>query len=232
MVNYKYAGDKAVLIEFENEISEEINEKVRKLDFAINEYLAETIEETVPAYRSILVYYDPLKVSLKNLINDLKSLEKSSSKYEIPVPRQLEIPVVYGGEFGPDLKYVADYNSLNPEEVIKKHSSGQYRVYLLGFTPGFPYLGGLSDQLVTPRHKNPRKKILAGSVGIAGSQTGIYPLDSPGGWRIIGRTPLDLFDPDSAEPFLFQQGDLIKFKRISKKDYQQKKIKYDIRKEV
>lgn len=223
MANYKYAGDQAVLIEFENRISAEINEKVRELDFAINQYLAETIQETVPAYHSILVYYDPLKVSLKELISSLKGLEKSSSEYEIPEPGHLEIPVVYGGESGPDLKYVAEYNNLTPEEVIAKHTSGKYRVYMLGFTPGFPYLGGLSEQLATPRHKNPRKKILAGSVGIAGCQTGIYPINSPGGWRIIGRTPLDLFSPDSKNPFLFKQGDLVNFKRIASKDYQKEK---------
>ncbi|MFW5791017.1 MAG: 5-oxoprolinase subunit PxpB [Bacillota bacterium] len=220
MATYKCAGDKAILIEFDYKISEEINERVRRLDIAINQHLVDSIIETVPAYHSILVYYNPLLVDSKELISKLKSLEESKSEDEIPEPRQLDIPVVYGGEFGPDLKYVADHNNLTPEEVIKKHTSGRYRVYMLGFTPGFAYLGGLSDQLAAPRHNNPRGKIPAGSVGIAGSQTGIYPITSPGGWRIIGRTPLELFKPDSDQPFLFKQGDIVNFKKIDKADYQ------------
>lgn len=225
MPNYKYVGDKAVLIEFENRISEEINEEVRKLDIAINRSLQDFIIETVPAYNSILLYYNPLDVDIKDLLSKLKSLEKTTSDFEIPEPGKLEIPLIYGGEYGPDLKYVAEYNNLSEAEVIEKHLAGEYRVYMLGFTPGFPYLGGLSAQLATPRHKNPRKKILAGSVGIAGSQTGIYPITSPGGWRIIGRTPLDLFNPAAEKPFLFKQGDIIKFKKINQAEY--KKIRDD-----
>ena len=228
MANYKYAGDRAILIEFENKISPEINEKVRKLDLAINQSMSETVLETIPAYHSILVYYDPLKVNLEELLDDLKDLESFSLEYEINQPRELEIPVIYGGEFGPDLDYVAEYNNLTPEEVIDKHSSIGYRVYMLGFTPGFPYLGGLPEQLATPRHKDPRGKILAGSVGIAGGQTGIYPITSPGGWRIIGRTPYDLFKPDSDEPFLFQQGDLVKFKKIDSNEYEKIKTEFSI----
>ncbi len=219
MPKYKYVGDKAVLIEFDNKISEEINEEVRKLDIAINKFLKNLIVETVPAYNSILLYYDPLDVNIKDLLNKLKNLEKSKYNFEIPEPRKLEIPLIYGGEYGPDLEYVAEYNNLTKEEVIEKHIAGEYRVYMLGFTPGFPYLGGLPDELATPRHKNPRGKIIAGSVGIAGSQTGIYPITSPGGWQIIGRTPLDLFIPDSDNPFLFQHGDIVEFKKINRKEY-------------
>ena len=137
----------------------------------------------------------------------------------LPSPRQVVIPVVYGGDFGPDLSFVAAHNHLSPEEVVTIHSTGRYPVYMLGFTPGFPYLGGLSEKIQAPRLKTPRTHVPAGTVGIANNQTGIYPVASPGGWRLIGRTPLKLFNPGAAAPFLIHPGDLITFRAISPSEY-------------
>jgi KipI family sensor histidine kinase inhibitor len=131
----------------------------------------------------------------------------------------IEIPTLYGGDSGPDLDYVASHNGLTPEEVVQIHASGTYRIYMLGFTPGFPYLGGMDERIATPRLETPRTKISGGSVGIAGAQTGIYPIDSPGGWQIIGRTPLALYDPQREEPILLQAGESIRFVPIDQETY-------------
>lgn len=235
MANYKFVGDKGILVEFEKKIALEVHEQVRKMDAAVNSFLADKVLETIPSYHSILVFYDPLEIEVNNLLAELKQLEKSCSEMSPENQRHLEIPVLYGDEFGPDLDYVAEYNDLTPEEVIDLHSSQKYRVYMLGFTPGFPYLGGLPERLATPRRKNPTQKVIAGSVGIAGDQTGIYPISSPGGWRIIGNTPLSLFVPEAQDPFLFKPGDIIEFKAIDRNCYQvlsEKTWDEDERKEI
>ena len=131
----------------------------------------------------------------------------------------IEVPVLYGGEYGPDIENIASHNNLSVEEVIKIHTSGEYLVYMLGFTPGFPYLGGMDKRIATPRLTTPRTKIPAGSVGIAGEQTGLYPIESPGGWQLLGRTPLNFFDPMKENPFIVTSGQYIKFTAISKKEY-------------
>ena len=141
-------------------------------------------------------------------------------KTEVPNPSTLEIPVVYGGEYGPDLEYVAEHNGISTEEVVEIHHSSSYLIYMLGFVPGFPYLGGMSEKIATPRLKSPRVAIPAGSIGIAGAQTGIYPLESPGGWQLIGRTPLKLFDPGKEDPFLPKPGHYLKFFPIEEKDFE------------
>ena len=140
-------------------------------------------------------------------------------KVEIPPSDVLEIPVLYGGEMGPDLAFVAQNAGISEEEVVKIHTSTEYLIYMLGFTPGFTYLGGMSDKIATPRLKQPRVKIPAGSVGIAGKQTGVYPVDSPGGWQLIGRTPVKMYDPDREVPILPQAGQYIKFKAVSQAEY-------------
>lgn len=131
-----------------------------------------------------------------------------------------EVPVCYGGEFGPDLEEVAAHHVLDIEEVIQLHCIPLYQVYMIGFTPGFAYLGGLDERLHTPRKNEPRKKVLAGSIGIADQQTGIYPIDSPGGWQLIGRTPLRVFDPDRETPFLIQAGDFVRFRPITEMEFE------------
>ncbi len=138
---------------------------------------------------------------------------------DLPAPKTLEIPVLYGGEDGPDLEWVAGYHNATPQEIIRRHTEPTYRVYMIGFTPGYPYMGELPDNLVTPRRETPRTKIAKGSVGIARKQTGIYPVASPGGWQLIGRTPIKLFAPGRSNPFLYQAGDRIKFRPISPEEY-------------
>jgi len=216
---YKIAGDRGIVVEFENEISEKVNSKVRNMFLAIEKSEIKGVEEVIPTYRSLLVLYDPLVINGMDLLTELKALEKNIKPTEIEKPKTIEIPVVYGGKFGPDLEFVAQHNNLSVEEVIKIHTERKYLIYMLGFTPGFPYLGGMSKKIATPRLENPRTKIPEGSVGIAGNQTGIYPIESPGGWRLIGRTPLKLFDPYGKQPFLLQAGDYLKFVSVNEQHY-------------
>ena len=149
----------------------------------------------------------------------LTEIEKDLGAIDLPKPRIVEIPTIYGGEFGEDLGFVAEHNGLSEDQVIKIHSSIDYRIYMLGFTPGFSYLGGMSEKIAAPRLKTPRTKIPGGSVGIAGKQTGIYPMESPGGWQLIGRTPVKLYDPSSETPIILQAGDYIRFIPIDKDEY-------------
>ncbi|QZY54188.1 5-oxoprolinase subunit PxpB [Crassaminicella profunda] len=216
---YLIAGEKALVIEFGNEISEKINSKVRAMMIAIEKNNIEGIIEMTPTYRSLMVHYDPLKKDYHSLLKQLQLLESQMDKIEIPLPEVIEIPTVYGKEFGPDIENVAKHNGLTVEEVIKIHTSREYLIYMLGFTPGFPYLGGMNEKIATPRLKTPRTKISGGSVGIAGSQTGIYPIDSPGGWQLIGKTPLKLYDAYRESPILLGSGNYIKFVAIDENTY-------------
>lgn len=217
---YLLSGDKGLVVEFGNEISEAVNQKVRNVYLAIQKNRIPGIYEMTPTYRSLLIQYNPLEIEVDRLINDLEQIEKSLDSIELPKPRIVEIPTIYGGEFGEDLGFVAEHNGLSEDEVIKIHSSVDYRIYMLGFSPGFPYLGGMSEKIETPRLKTPRTKIPAGSVGIAGKQTGIYPMESPGGWQLIGRTPLKLYDPVRETPIMLQAGDYIRFVPIDRDEYE------------
>jgi len=153
------------------------------------------------------------------LLEKLRGTEKNFDSIKLPEPSVINIPVLYGGDYGPDIDEVAKLNNLSPEEVILIHSSVTYPVYMIGFTPGFCYLGGLDDRISAPRKKNPGLNIPAGSVGIAGNQTGIYPIDSPGGWQIIGRTPVNLFDPGRKPEFLISAGDCVKFYPVGRDQF-------------
>lgn len=214
------AGDRALVVEFGNAIDEKLNERVQFLNKNIEKAGVKGVVETVPTFRSLMVIYDPAAVSFEKLKKVLEYIPADGSKEEKEERRVIEIPVCYGGEFGEDLPDVAAHTGLSEEEVIRLHSARAYNIYMLGFLPGFPYLGGLDKRLHTPRLQNPRTRIPAGSVGIGGEQTGIYPLDSPGGWRLIGRTPLKLYDPDREEPFLYQASDYIRFVPITKEEYE------------
>lgn len=216
---YLNAGDKALVIEFSDKISDEVNSKVRSMMIAINQRKLECIVEMIPTYRSLMINYNPLKIEYDELINSLKDIEQNLGNIEIPPPKIIKIPTLYGGEYGPDIENVSKHNNLSIDEVIKIHSSKEYLIYMLGFTPGFPYLGGMDERLETPRLQVPRTKIPAGSVGIASKQTGIYPIDSPGGWQLIGRTPLKLFDINKENPFLLSAGSYIKFTPITKEEF-------------
>lgn len=211
-------GDRALLVELGDGISPLINKKVRELFLAIERHEIEGVMELVPAYRSLLITYDPLKITLPGLKESINHLKETMDRTQIPEPRTLKIPVVYGGEYGPDLQWVARYHQITPEEAIRLHTASTYRVYMIGFTPGFAYMGELPDTIATPRKETPRTSVPRGSVGIAQSQTGVYPAESPGGWQIIGRTPLRLFDPAKWPPTPLEMGDLVKFFPIKEEE--------------
>jgi len=214
-------GDRSVLVELGDKISPEVNRRVREFYVILLENPIEGLLEIVPAYRSLLIIYNPLKLDLVMIKNRMEDLQKKIGEIKIPEPKKLEIPVVYGGEYGPDMEWVARYHNIRVEEVIQLHTGTTYQVYMIGFMPGFPYLGELPEGLATPRRETPRTVIPQGSVAIAQRQTGIYPVESPGGWQILGRTPLKLFNPLHSPPTLLEMGDLVRFFSIGEKEFKQ-----------
>ena len=213
------AGDSSLLIEFGNEISPEINQKMKTTVKLMKEQHIEGVVDMIPAFCSLLINYDPRVISYEELYDRMKALVKVEVKAEAGVKRVFEIPVCYGGAYGPDIENIAEHAGLSVEEVIKIHSSRDYLIYMLGFLPGFTYLGGLDERIHTPRLANPRLKINAGSVGIGGSQTGIYPLDSPGGWQLMGMTPVKTYDPEIEVPILMEAVDYIRFVPVDEEEY-------------
>ena len=179
----------------------------------------EGIVDVIPAFCSLLINYDPRVLSYEELKERMEHLLKMETKTEATRKRIFEIPVCYGGEYGPDIENIAEHAGLSVEEVIKIHSSKDYLIYMIGFLPGFTYLGGLDERIHTPRLASPRLKIRAGSVGIGGSQTGIYPLDSPGGWQLMGMTPVRTYDPERQTPILVEAGDYIRFIPIDEEEF-------------
>ncbi len=208
---FLHAGDQALVIELGDAIDPDLNRRVRNLRLAIENAEVTGVFDLVPSYRSLLVYYDPIRTSAKDLENALARIESKVDEASLEKPRVVYIPTLYGGEYGPDLEFVAEHGGVPADEVVEAHSGIHYLIYMVGFSPGFPYLGGLDERLHTPRLETPRTEIQAGSVGIAGSQTGVYPVASPGGWRLIGRTPLKLFDPGVNPPSLLVAGDYVRF---------------------
>ena len=215
----KISSDTSLTIEFGSEISYEINSRIRAFDKALAAQEIEGIVETVPTYCSLTIHYEPELIRYNDLRAKLETLLAGSYEGQSGPAAVVEIPVLYGGEYGLDLDYVAEHNGLTAKQVIDLHSGGEYLVYMLGFTPGFSYLGGMDERLATPRLKTPRVLIPGGSVGIAGAQTGIYPMDSPGGWQLIGRTPVKLYDPRREQPILLDAGEYIKFRAIDQAEY-------------
>lgn len=205
------AGDAAILIEFADEINDAINDRVHALADALRAQARPEIRDLVPAYASLLVCYDPRGVSFEEMGTIVQNALDILAMNPPLAPRLIEIPTRYGGEFGPDLAFVAQHNHIAEEDVIQLHTSVVYRVYFVGFLPGFAYLGSLPAPIAAPRMETPRARVPAGSVGIAGRQTGVYPLESPGGWRIIGRTELSLFEPHRDPPTLLRPGDRVRF---------------------
>jgi inhibitor of KinA len=204
-------GDSTMLVQFGDEIDIKINQRVHALANLISNLSINGVVETVPAYATLLVHYDPLILSFAQIKNLLREKIDRIQENESRKPRRVEVPVRYGGELGPDLEFVASHCGLRVEDVIRIHSRQIYTIFMMGFTPGFPYMGKLDDLLTTPRLETPRTRVPAGTVAMAGTQTGIYSIDSPGGWQLIGWTPLKLFDPASESPFLFSPGDEVKF---------------------
>ena len=221
-------GDNGILIRLDEDISYDTNRLVQSMSCEIESESICGLQEIIPSYNSILILYDPLVITYDSIISHVNILWNKMNKILLPNGGLIHIPVLYGLDMGTDLQYVADYNHLTIQQVITIHSSTDYLIYMLGFTPGFPYLGGMSKKISTPRLEKPRVNILEGSVGIAGDQTGIYPLKSPGGWRIIGRTPLRLFDPTRNPPFLLKAGQYIRFVPVDKEEYE--KISLEVEK--
>ncbi len=217
---FRVTGDCGLLVEYGDAIDPAVNHKVRSMAIVLQNHMPAGVIEIVPTYRSILICYDPSITNPSILKATLTDWESGLAKIEIPPPKVVEIPVCYGGTYGPDIAHVAQSHHLTVQEVIDLHSEPEYLIYMVGFTPGFPFLGGLPEVLHTPRLKTPRTRVPRGSVGIANGQTGIYPIASPGGWQLIGNTPITLFAPARANPFLYQAGDLIRFIPISADEYQ------------
>ncbi|UOQ94574.1 5-oxoprolinase subunit PxpB [Halobacillus shinanisalinarum] len=226
-MNYSLSplGDQAIVITVSDEINEDAQNKVRILSHLFDQEKPDWMVEYIPAFTTVTLFYNPLQLAsdgvapyseVKKKVESLLSTVKAG---EAESARTIEIPVCYGGEFGPDLEFVAEHNNLSTKEVIDIHSSGEYTVYMIGFAPGFPFIGGMSEKIAAPRRDSPRLAIPERTVGIAGMQTGVYPIETPGGWQLIGRTPMRLFTPEQETPSLLRAGDLITFKEISEEEY-------------
>jgi len=218
-VRYLLAGERGLVVEFGNAVSLEINSQVRALALGIEAARIPGIIEVVPTYRSLGIQYDPAVMSFDDLVSRVGEVLARVDSAILPPPKRVEIPAVYGGTYGPDLPFVAQHARLSEAEVVRLHSEMEYPVYMIGFTAGFAYMGGLPERLHTPRLTSPRTRVPRGSVGIGGAQTGAYPAETPGGWRIIGRTYLDLFDPSKEVPTPIQPGDTVRFVPITEEEY-------------
>lgn len=223
----KPLGDQAVIVSFGNAIDPKTHLSVKAFATHLEEHPFCGLIEVVPAFTTVTIYYDPghwiqtndSRLPYDHVCETIDAVLSSLTEQEETLARMVEIPVCYGGEMGPDLEFVAQHNGLSSDEVVRIHCEGRYLVYMIGFSPGFPYLGGLSEKISAPRRSSPRLVIPAGSVGIAGQQTGVYPIATPGGWQLIGRTPLSLFRPNQEQPSLLQAGDIIRFYQISEDEF-------------
>ncbi|MCA1755846.1 MAG: 5-oxoprolinase subunit PxpB [Bacteroidales bacterium] len=214
------SGESAIFCSLGEEISPGVYSRVNDFEKFIKQLDLQGIIETVPSYSGLMIYYNPGLLERETLVNAVNRFQLSGNME--PDEKQMPgvvVPVCYGGMYGPDLQHVAEQCSLEPDEVISIHSSVSYLIYMLGFTPGFPYLGGMDSRISTPRKDDPALSVPAGSVGIAGDQTGIYPVASPGGWQIIGRTPVTLFNPSLESPFLFEPGMRVTFRSVSADEF-------------
>ncbi len=216
-------GDQAVNVEFGAEIDDAINERVYAFADALSAQSPSWMRELVPTYRSLLVYYDALTFDLDTVTAELQALISGAGTQNAREAERsqlvYELPTAYGGDYGPDLDSVAENAGIDAGEAVAIHSGTAYRVYMIGFSPGFPYLGGMDQRIATPRLPTPRTRVPAGSVGIAESQTGVYPTASPGGWQLIGRTPVRLFDHERTPPSVLQPGHFVRFVPIEPAEY-------------
>jgi KipI family sensor histidine kinase inhibitor len=215
MTTFRYASDQSLMVYLGDEIDLPTHHRVLKLLRLLEAEPIPSVRNLHPAYTSILIVFDPLTQDHESLERILAEYIARLDSVALPEPRTVEIPVHYGGEHGPDLLDLAALHGLTPEHVVQLHSSASYIVYFVGFVPGFAYLGGLPPELATPRLESPRKRVPKGSVAIGGTHTGVYPFETPGGWRLIGRTPLDIFDPDSAELSRLRIGDRVLFAPVA-----------------
>ena len=214
------AGDRALVADFGNVIREDVNRRVNALKKALLAERIAGVREMIPTYRSLLIEYDPAVIPMQALRRRVAAINPAAPGEEAEEKRIFEVPCCYGGAYGEDLPGLAEITGLSEEEIVAIHAGTAYRVYMLGFLPGFVYLGGMDERIAAPRLRTPRVAIPAGSVGIGGGQTGVYPVASPGGWRLIGRTPVRFYDPAREKPVLFEAGDSIRFVPISTREYE------------
>lgn len=205
------AGDSALLLELDEVINVSVNAQAIEVAAAVRRAGLPGIRDVISTYRSVAVHFDPLSLDIETLRDTLARAAETPPA--IGEGKTVVIPVQYGGDMGPDLRAVAAYAGISPDEVVSRHAGARYRVFMLGFLPGFAYMGTVDETIAMPRHATPRVKVPAGSVGIAGRQTGVYPRDSPGGWQLIGRTPLSLFNPNRVPASLVAPGDTVRFVR-------------------
>jgi inhibitor of KinA len=213
------AGDSVLLVEFEDRIDPAVNARAVALAEQLQAQPVAGVRDVVPTSRSVAVYFDPLQTSREALV---ARLERDAAQPVFPARRRLDvirIPVCYGGEFGPDLATVAAFGGISESAVVDLHVGAVYRVFMLGFLPGFAYMGMVDARIAAPRRETPRVRVPRGAVAIAGSHTGIYPADTPGGWQVIGRTLVRPFDPARADPFLMRAGDDVRFEAIDRAEY-------------
>ena len=213
------AGDSAIVVEFEARIDPAINALAIALAEAVQAAEVAGVRDVVPTYRSVAIHFDPLRTDIDALTGQIDRAVATAGSSPVTSRSPIRIPVCYGSEFGPDLPAVAAYAGCSEQAVVLAHTETTYRVFMLGFVPGFAYLGIVDQRIAMPRHAVPRVRVPARSVAIAGVQTGIYPSETPGGWQLIGRTPLPPFDPDRPEPFLMKAGDAVQFYAIERAAY-------------
>jgi inhibitor of KinA len=211
---FRPMGDRSLLVELGEKISSDVNRRVQELMLRLQQANLPGVRELAPSYRSLLVVFDPLTIAHEKLKAAITNVAARPGGSELPQAKLITVPVFYGGDYGPDLEWVAGHLGISTEEVIRLHTETVYRVYMIGFTPGYPYMGELPAALAVPRRSTPRTRVPKGSVGIAQHQTGIYPVESPGGWQIIGWTPIELFDPKRQMPSLLEMGDRVKFEAV------------------
>ncbi|MGP4842726.1 5-oxoprolinase subunit PxpB [Marinobacter sp. 1Y8] len=221
---YEITGVDTITLHFGDQIDVALVATIHKAAATLREALGERLLDTVPSYTTLLLRYDLMKDDLASLTVDLKSaLDTVSTQSDGPTktPEVVDVPVFYDARVGPDLASIAKRAGITVEDVIQRHTDQIYHVFAIGFAPGFAYLGQVADELAAPRLSTPRKKVPAGTLGIADTQTAIYPLTSPGGWNLIGRTPLTLFDPDRERPSLLEAGQQVRFRAISEAEYRE-----------
>lgn len=211
---FRPMGDRSLLVELGDTISPDVNRRVQQLMLQLQQAPLPGVREIAPGYRSLLVVYDPLTIAAAELMERIAEAAAQQGLAGLPQAKLLTVPVFYGGDYGPDLEWVAGHLGISSDQVIRLHTETVYRVYMIGFTPGYPYMGELPAALAVPRRSTPRTRVPKGSVGIAQRQTGIYPVESPGGWQIIGWTPIELFDPSRQLPSLLEMGDRVKFEAV------------------
>ncbi len=213
------AGDSTLLLELDDRIDERVNARVIEIAESLQRQPVAGVRDVVPTYRSVAVYFEPLKTDQQALVQRLQAEAARDDEVALARTAPHRVPVCYGGDLGPDLAAVAEFAGITEADAIAIHVGTTYRVFMLGFVPGFAYMGVLDRRIAAPRHLTPRPRVAAGSVGIAGTQTGIYPIETPGGWQLIGRTPLRPFDPLKASPFLLKAGDSVEFYPITRSEY-------------